>query len=180
MSHARKLIRQAVVAQLIAADTAAADRVESTQMIPHRRAGDTALGVYTPSETVDMETRTAPREESRETQVVIEGIVVGTSSSAVADSLDDLAEEVEAALAADDTLGSTAEESYLVSTDLEVAEDGAKTVGLVRLTYTAAYHQFSPLQVDAPDAFETADVKTNLGGVVAPADQAEDIVHPEQ
>lgn len=180
MSHARKLIRQAVVAQLVAASTAAASRVESTQMIPHRRAGETALGVYTPSETVDMEDRTAPREEARETQLIIEGIVVGASSSAVADSLDDLAEQVEAALAADDTFGGKAEESYLVSTDLEVMEDGAKTIGLVRLTYAARYHQFSPLQVQAPDAFLTADVKTDLGGVVAPADQAEDIVHPEQ
>ena len=180
MSHARKLIRQAVVAQLIAANTAAESRVESTQMVPHRRTVETALGVYTPSETVDTETRTAPREEHRETQLIIEGVVVGTSSSAVADALDDLAEEVETALAADDTLGSTAEESYLVSTDLEVLEDGAKTVGLLRLTYTARYHQFSPLEVQAPDAFLTGDVKTNLAGVVAPADQAEDIVHPEQ
>lgn len=180
MAHARKLIRQAVVAQLVAANTAASSRVESTQMIPHRRTGETALGVYTPSETVDMETRTAPREELRETQLIVEGVVVGTSSSGVADSLDDLAEQVEAALAADDTFDGTAEESQLESTDLEVSEDGAKTVGLIRLTYTARYHQFSPAAVSAPDAFITADVKTSLGGEVAPADQAEDIVHPEQ
>lgn len=180
MSHARKLMRNAVVAQLIAANTAAGPRVESTQMIPHRRGGETALGVYTPSETVDTEVRTAPREELRETQLIIEGVVVGTSSAGVADALDDLAEEVEAALAVDDAFDGTAEESSLVSTDLEVIEDGAKTVGLVRLTYTARYHQFSPQQVQAADAFLTANVKTNLGGVVAPADQAEDTVHPEQ
>lgn len=180
MAHARKLIRHAVVAQIIAANTAAETRVESTQMIPHRRAGDTALGVYIPSETNDMETRTAPREEHRETQVIIEGVVVGASSSAVADSLDDLAEEVEAALSADDTLGGTASESYYVGSDLEVMEDGAKTVGLIRLTYNAIYHQFAPTAVAAPDAFLTADVKTNQSGDVAPADQAEDIVHPEQ
>ncbi len=178
MAHQRALIRQAAVAQLIAASTAAAARVEATRMIPHRRVGETALGVYTPEETVDTETRIAPRELHRTLTLVIEGIVTGVSG--VDDALDTLAEQVEAALDADDTLGGTCQESILLSTDLEVAEDGARTVGLIRLTYNAIYYQFAPLTVSAPDAFLTADVKTNLSGVVAPADQAEDIVHPEQ
>jgi len=181
MAHQRKLIRNATVAQLLAAGTAAGSRIESTRMIPHRRYEGTALGVYTPEETVEnTETRTAPRELYRMATLVIEGVVAASSGAEAADALDDLAEQVEAALDADDTLGRTCEESLLQSTDLEVAEDGQKTVGLLRLTYSAFYHQFAPTAVSAPDAFLTANVKTNLGGVVAPADQAEDTIHPEQ
>ena len=178
MAHARKLIRQAVVAQLIAAGTAAGSRVEATRMIPQRRATEAAIGVYTPAEESEQDARTAPRELKRDLQLIIEGIVVGTSG--VDDALDDLAEQVEAALDADDTLGGTAAESQLLSTDLETIEDGAKTVGLVRLTYRATYYAFAPVVVSAPDAFLVADVKHNPGGGVHPLNQAEDIVEPEQ
>lgn len=178
MAHPRKLIRQAVVAQLIAASTAAGSRVEATREIPRRRATEPAIGVYTPTETNESDSRSAPRELKRSTEVIIEAIVVGTSG--VDDALDDLAEEIENALDADDTFGGAANESSYVSTDLETIEDGARTVGLVRLTYNAVYHRFAPEAVDAPDAFETADVKYNPNGNVIPSDQAEDVVHPEQ
>jgi hypothetical protein len=179
MAHPRALIRQAVVALLIAADTAAEARVEATREIPRRRGDGPALGVYTPEESVaSSETRTAPREHTRSLTLVIEGIVSGASG--VDDALDDLAQEVEDALDADDTLGGTAAESSLVSTDLEVMEDSGRTVGLIRLTYTVVYYTFAPREVDAPDAFESASVKHDLNGTTYPADQAEDIVEPEQ
>lgn len=178
MAHPRKLIRQAVVAQLIAASTAAGSRVEATREIPRRRTTEPAIGVYTPTETNESDTRSAPRELKRSTEVIIEAIVVGTSG--VDDALDDIAEEIEDALDADDTFGGTANESNYVGTDLETIEDGARTVGLVRLTYNAVYYKYAPEAADAPDAFETANVKYNPGGAVVPSDRAEDTIHPEQ
>lgn len=178
MAHRRKLIRQAVVAQLAAAGTAAGARVEATREIPRRRATEPAIGVYTPTETNESDSRSAPRELKRSTEVIIEGIVVGTSG--VDDALDDLAEQIENALDADDTFGGAASESVYVSTDLETLEDGARTVGLIRLTYSAVYHKFAPEAVVVEDVFETADVKYNPNGNVIPSDQAEDITHPEQ
>lgn len=179
MVHPRALIRQAVVAQLIAANTAAESRVEATREIPRRRGDGPALGVYTPEESVtSTETRTAPREHTRSLTLVIEGIVSGASG--VDDALDDLAQDIEDALDADDTLGGTAAESSLVSTDLEVMEDGGRTVGLIRLTYNVVHYTLAPREVEAPDAFELANVRYNLNGQTHPDDQAEDNVEPEQ
>lgn len=179
MPHPRTLIRQAAVAQLLAANTAAGTRVEATREIPRRRAEGTSLGVYTPEESiVSTETRTAPREHTRSLQLVVEGIVQGASG--VDDALDALALEVEDAFDADDTLGGTAAESALVSTDLETMEDGARTAGLIRLTYAVTYYSFAPREVAAPDAFLLANVKHDLNGTTHPADQAEDNVEPEQ
>lgn len=179
MAHPRALIRQAVVAQLIAASTAAGARVEATREIPRRRTDGPALGVYTPEESVaSAETRTAPREHTRALTLVVEGIVSGASG--VDDALDALALEVEDALDADDTFGRKAAESSLASTDLEVVEDGDRTVGLIRLTYTVTYYTFAPREVDAPDAFVSAGVKYDLNGSVIPQDQAEDNVELEQ
>lgn len=180
MAHPRALIRQAVVAQLIAASTAAGARVEATQEIPHRRATEPAIGVYTPGDQNESDVRSAPRENKRNLDLVIEGIVIGTASPAVADALDSLADEIEDALDADDTLGGTASESNYVSTDMEIREDSGRTVGLIRLTYNAIFHKYAPREVDAPDAFVSAGVKYDLNGSVLPQDQAEDNVKLEQ
>jgi len=178
MAHPRKLLRQAVVAQLVAASTAAGARVEATREIPRRRATEPAIGVYTPEEENESTGRSAPRESMRSTQLIIEGIVVG--SSGVDDALDDLAEQIEDALDADDTFGGKASESSYVRTELETLEDGARTVGLVRLTYNAVYFKLAPAAVAAEDAFEVASLKYDLNGAVIASEQAEDLIEPEQ
>jgi hypothetical protein len=178
MAHPRALIRQAAVAQLIAASTAAGSRVEATREIPYRRSNEPAIGVYTPDEATDTDTRTAPRELTRDLRLVIEAVIVGVGG--VDDALDDLAGQIEAAIDADDTLSGTAAETKSPQTETEVMEESGKRVGLLRITYTATYYTFAPLTVSAPDAFLSASLKHNLNGEVNPADQAEDIVEPEQ
>lgn len=178
MAHPRTLIRQAVVAQLIAANTGAGTRVEATREIPHRRGTEPALGVYTPDEATDTDRRTAPVRLMRELRIVIEGVIVGLG--AVDDQLDALALQVEAAIDSDDTLGQTAAETLNPQTETEVFEESGKKVGLLRIVYTSIYYTYAPLAVPTPDAFESAIINHNLNGTVLPADQAEDIVEPEQ
>lgn len=179
MAHPRKLIRQAVVAQLLAASTSASVRVYATRMIPHQRTALPAVAVYTPDESVDPNApNTSPRELERVVQLVVEGCVSG--DAAVDDVLDDFAEELEAAVDVDRTFGGTANDCTGPSTRTELVVDGDRTVGLVELTYSVTYHTFAPLTVPTPDAFLEANIHHNLGGAVHPDNQAEDVAEPEQ
>jgi len=101
MAHQRKLIRKAVAAMLIAANTAAAARVSSTRVDPI--AGVTelpTLSVYSLSEEVDKELSddSAPRELTRMLKLEIAGWVQHRDSYSADDAMDDLAEQVEAVM----------------------------------------------------------------------------------
>jgi hypothetical protein len=173
MGHPRKEIRQAVAAQ-ISGETAAEDRVYTTREVPYKRGGVPAIAVYTPEEEVDGETPTAPRELVRSLQVFIEGVCVGGET--VDDTIDDLAEEIETAMHADETLGGKAGDSILSRTETAVFEDAGKSFGLVRLVYVVMYQTYAPAEVSTPDDFLTADVRHSLSGAQATDDQAHDSV----
>src|SRR5918912_779283 len=110
MAHQREVIRKAVQGQLLAANTAAQDRVFATRLVPYRRMQLPAFAVYTPEEPVDPASqRTAPRELKRNLRLVVEAavnegaILRAAPVQNVDDALDDLALDIERAIDADET-----------------------------------------------------------------------------
>lgn len=102
MAHQRKLIRRAAVALLVSAGTAAGARVKSTRVEAHKPGQLPAISVYALSEDTDPTSAdTAPIELTRHLKLEIAGWVVGTDALPVDDAMDDLAEQIEAAMAAD-------------------------------------------------------------------------------
>lgn len=171
--HQRQLIREAAKAALLG-KTAAGDRVYETRLIPYRRLELPALAVYALEEEVDSESaRTAPRELARDLDLAIEGVVLPGEN--VDDALDALALQVETAIHADETLGGTASDAILTGTEIDILIDGEEEMGVVRLIYRTRYYTYAPDAADVElDDFQTADIRTSLGGAVAEEDQAHD------
>ena len=178
MAHQRTLIRQAVVAALIAADTSAGARVFASRVVPFKARGEfPVLAVYTLEEETDIDESlsTAPRELDRRMPLVIEGWVVPSAPADNVDELiDDLALEVETAMHADPYFGDTCAESILDRTETEVVEEGNRLVGILVMTYAVRYHTKAPEPPDDLDDFLTVGNTTNLGGVVHEDIDAED------
>lgn len=176
MAHQRKLIRQAVVALLVGANTAAGARVKATRFDPHKKSQLPAIAVYTTSEPVDLgaSENTAPRELTRNVKVEIVGFVAHTDALPVDDAMDDIAEQIEAAMDEDRYLGGKAADSILESTELEVVEgEGSDPiVGVVSLTYSVTYRT-SPAAPDDLQDFRSVDAKHRIVGAVE-ANQARD------
>ena len=163
--HPRKIIRDAAVALLANAGTAAGKRVTPTRIDPHKRAELPALSVYTLSEQTDAEDAdTAPRELWRTLKLEIAGWVAHSAALPADDALDDLAEQIETAMEADRYLGGAAGESILASTEITIRDDGDPLVGIITLTYDVLYRT-SPAAPDNLDDFLRAGATTKLGDV---------------
>lgn len=163
MPHQRKLIREAVKAALVAAGTAAADRVFETRLVPWRTAQLPAISVYSRSEdgiTVESE----PRVLRRPLSLVIEGVVIANQD--VDDALDALSLEIERAMHADPTLGDVCGDSYLASVELGMMDvEGARPMGAVQLVYAVTYRTGAPEAEDVTlDPLEEARVSYTSGG----------------
>lgn len=173
MSHQRKEIRLAVQAALVAADTAAETRVYASRMIPFRRIDLPAIAVYTLEES-SVDNDSAPRELTRTLQLVIEAAVRATGTQ-IDDELDDLAEEIERAMHADETFGGKCGDSVLASTEMDLAEDGDRMIGILKLTYATTYYTYAPEDADVTlDDLETVETTYDLG--TEPEDQAVDLL----
>lgn len=171
MAHPRKLIRHAIVAQLIAASTAAGARVTGTRVEPHnRKTGLPAISVYTLREPVDQDqsAQTSPRELTRDVKVEIVGWVAHSDALPVDDAMDDLAEQIEAAMDGDPYLGGEAADSILEETVMQVVEDNGSSdplVGVVALTYSVTYRTSPAAPADLAD-FLSVDAKHRIVGAV--------------
>lgn len=170
--HQRRAIRDAVVAALATADTAAETRVFPTRMVPWQRIGLPAIAVYTTSETSD-DQQSAPRELKRTLQLRVDAVL--EQSDDVDDAIDALALEIERAMHADPSFGDKCSDSTLVSTEIEIGEAGNRPVGALGLVYRATYYTDAPAAADVTlDDLSTVDVKTSIGGLQAAADRTED------
>lgn len=155
MAHPRTELRQAVIALLVNANTAAGARVEDTRVDPIGNAKLPLITVYTLSEPVDVaaSAQAAPRELKRDVQIEIAGFVAHSDAVPVATAMDNLAAQIEAAMDADPYLSGKAGDSMLEDTELEVrAENGRSDplIGIVTLTYSATYRT-QPGAVTATD-----------------------------
>lgn len=179
MAHQRKLIRHAVVALLLSANTAAGARVNSTRVDPHKRSQLPAISVYTLSESTDSDSaQTAPIELTRNLKLEITAWVAHSDELPLDDALDDLAEQIEAAMASDYYLSSTIAEQMLEGSVIEVAEPDGRSdplVGIMVLTYAITYRT-RPLEAGATPTptFDTVDAKYPLVGGVPTTVPAED------
>lgn len=174
--HQRQAIRTAVMEQLLRR-TVAMDSVVSTKKTPWRTKDLPGISVYTLTEPVDEDSRsTAPRELRRVLRVQIEGALQLTDD--IADALDAFAVEIEAAVDSDPTFGGAASDAFLADTAITIEPGAEQPVGSIVLTYEVPYYTPCPHpdDVSLPNDFATADVRTNLGGTQATADQAEDRV----
>lgn len=170
MAHPRKLIRKAVVALLVAANTNAGARVTATRVEPHRKSQLPAISVYTLREPIDQDasSATSPRELKRNVRLEVTGWVAHSDTISVDDAMDDLAEQIEAAMDADPYLGGTAGEFLLEETVMQVVEDDAASdplVGVVNLTYVVTYHTMPAEPV--LDDFLTVGATHEIEGGVA-------------
>ncbi len=165
MAHPRKLIRHAVVALLVGANTAAGARVQPTRVEPHEEADLPALGVYTLTDPVDDDASTQT-EEAHEVELEIIGWVAHSDQVSADDAMDDLAEQVEKAMKSDPYLGGNASEVRFRGTVMQVVEDDGRTdptVGIVVLRYDVKYRS-SLVAANPTDNFNRVNATTRIVG----------------
>lgn len=134
--HPRQAIREAVVALLVEAKTAAGSAVYASRGVQWRNVELPGIAVYTIEETSD---RKHPQ-GNLDRHLVLAIHAVTQLGENVDDALDDLSLEIERAMAADQTLGGTALFSYLSGTEIDVDESTSQPVGGIRLAYAVWYH----------------------------------------
>lgn len=157
--------------------TAAGTQVVTTRRLPWRLSMLPGIAIYTLDEAVDpVSAKTAPRELKRHPTLTIEA-VLKTDVENIDDALDDIARQIEIAIAADDTLGGTASDCWLSKTEFEFGTQGEEEIAVARLTFYVTYYQDAPDAADAVlDDLKTIDATYSLSSTQAAADQAEDIL----
>lgn len=175
LGRLRKSIRKAVVAML-KGNTDAGDRVFPNATVPPWEQELPVILVYQRSEPVSNLGLT-PKEIIRNLDLAIEIVAKGPEENVdlatpepgvktLEDILDDIAEQVECYLHADDTLQGTCDESELTNTEFEFEMDGALPIGSARLTYTASYTTMVPRDTskqNAGDDFTKNEIDYNIG-----------------
>jgi hypothetical protein len=137
-AHLRTQIRLAAVAAVADLATTGAN-VFASRRYPLGEDQIPALCVYTLEEDSDVMNMGSTRHLQRELRLVVEG--VAKNNDALDDVLDEIATEVEVAMAADASLGGLCKDSVLVRTQIALQpekEAEAKT-GSVVLTYRVVY-----------------------------------------
>lgn len=174
--HYRQLIRDAVAQRLLAATTEAGSNVFTSRSRPvleilQRR--ESVLSVYTGDET----SAASPDGYNlvRTLTVSIEGMAGGGDD--LDDLLDTLAEQVEAAINTDDTMGTLLSEPLeLQSTVSEITARGNQQVGAFRMDFQAQY--LTPLITEVPGVLPTM-VYVNPRPVTDDYDRALNPVKPK-
>lgn len=133
MAHARKAIREAAAAVVTGLTTTAGrvfqSRMRAQEALP-------CLMVTTNDEAIDRVDLDAVQE--RELDLEILG--VAKAAADVDDVLDTIAEEVEIAIGANNTLGGRVKRMHLIRLRIEFDDELEQPVGLVRLTYRCTYY----------------------------------------
>jgi hypothetical protein len=96
-----------------------------------------ALCVYTGDETSSLIT-VGSRTLRRTINLVVEGYCKG-AATAVYDTIDTIAVEVEEAIAADFTLNGLAKSTVLVGSEVDVNSTGEYSIGTIKLVYAVEY-----------------------------------------
>jgi hypothetical protein len=136
MDHMRKQIRSAVVQALLGLKTTRRN-VFATRTVPLNADTLPGLCVYTLSEQSGVDTMGKNRSLKRMLDLVIEGVT--KSRASIDDDLDQIAAEVETAMALDPSLGGLAYDCVLQSTKIAVRGVAETDTGSVQLTYSVTY-----------------------------------------
>jgi hypothetical protein len=134
MSHVRKLIRAEVVATLNAVPSLTG-RVHKTRLKSFAQSALPRVCVYTMEESSDGDN--TGRALRRSLSLMVEIIVA--ANDGIDDAVDDLAELIEVALAADRQRGGLAYDTTLTSTRLSVHQEGEEKTGHGVLSFAVVY-----------------------------------------
>lgn len=136
MAHVRKQIRDAIVAATTGLSITGSN-VFRSRIYPIEQTKLPGLCIFTKSEAVEFDTLTMSRSVNRVLDVTIEAYVSATIN--YDNTLDEIAVEVEEALAADPTLGSLAKDTQVTAFEADFSGDGEQPVAIGRFTVTVQY-----------------------------------------
>jgi len=136
MAHVRKQIRDAIVTATTGLTTTGSN-VFRSRIYPLEQTKLPGLCIFTRSEAVEFDTLTMPRSISRSLDVMIEAYVSATAN--YDNTLDQIAVEVEEALAANVTLGNLAKDTQVTAFEADFSGDGEQPVAIGRFTVTVQY-----------------------------------------
>jgi len=133
--HARKQIRDAVVATLTGLTTTGSNVFASRPTSrPLSESALPALRIFMLSEAVDLVADASP--QHRQLDLAVEAVVQGTTN--LDDELDQICLEVETALLNNVPVG--VHQITISSTDIEFKGDGDQPHGVARMTFAAEYY----------------------------------------
>ena len=135
MSHVRTQIRNAVATELTGLTTTGT-RVYKGRFYSLQQGKLPALLVYTSSESAEVDTMGFPAGSNRTLNLVVEGYAM--SKTTVEDTLDQIALEVEEALAGV-TLSGLIRDIEYTGFDLDANADPEQTVAVIRLAFSIEY-----------------------------------------
>lgn len=136
MAHVRKQIRDAIVTATTGLSITGSN-VFRSRIYPIEQTKLPGLCIFTKSEAVEFDTLTMSRSVNRVLDVTIEAYVSATIN--YDNTLDQIAVEVEEALAADPTLGSLAKDTQVTAFEADFSGDGEQPVAIGRFTVTVQY-----------------------------------------
>lgn len=142
--HLRKRIRHAAATRLTGLATTGS-RVYRARVYPLEDANLPGLLIYTNAERSERMTMPAPGVLERRLELVVEGYAKDTTD--LDDTLDQIAKEVEVAIAGDFGLGGLAKVASLTTTEVEMVNGAEVPVGMIRLTFEVRYMALE----EAPD-----------------------------
>ena len=137
MPHGREQIRDAIVTLVTGLTTTGANVFQS-RIYPLAESTDLpGLCVYTFNEEIDEEKGKIEKLDFRYLTVKVDGyakLIAGLD-----DTLDDIAQEVEVAVLADQRLGGLSTLIDLLETEIEVKTESEKPVGVVSMSFKVGY-----------------------------------------
>lgn len=136
MAHVRKQIRDNIETTLTGLSTTGSN-VYRSRVYPIADDKLPGILIYTDSEEVETVSITPPRTQLRSLTVRVEVFVKALSN--FDDEIDTIAEEIEAALAADATRGGLAKDTTITGFDAEFSGDGDQPVGTGRISIRVDY-----------------------------------------
>lgn len=172
--HPRTMIRAALADRLRGA-TDAEDRVylNPTTLLRNRQPRLPAIAIMMLGETVDDASyQTAPREITRLLDISVCAYVSGNGGEELSDRLDEIAEQIEAAISADDSLGCGVDDCVLVETAVNLPMQGDTSVAAIDLVWRVTYRSYMPAEVSL-DRYERSSIKYDVGGAFPAEDHIE-------
>jgi hypothetical protein len=136
MAHVRQQIRDAIVTAVTGLTTTGSN-VFRSRIYPLESIKLPGLCVYTRSETTEFDTLSRPRSVMRDLEVAVEAYVKSTAN--YDNTLDNIAVQVEEALAADVTLGGLSKDMQVTAFEADFAGDGEQPVAIGRFTVAVRY-----------------------------------------
>lgn len=136
VDHVRQQIRDRIVTNVTGLTTTG-NRVFKSRVYPLNADTMPALLVYSTSEESSIDVMGSPGSLMRTATIAIEGYVRNIT---IYDNLiDDICQEVEVAMAADQTLNGLAKNSFLSGTEISYTGEGDQPIGVVTMNYVVQY-----------------------------------------